>query len=227
MKTDFEDYKDCYVEEIQRALPFKSISVDLFVEVKAEYILSIARKFFSDLKALKVLDVGCGIGLTDQHLQDRFGSLCGVDVSQGIIEKASSRNSFANYQAYDGLILPYGSEFDCVFAICVLHHILPANWSHFINEMYRVTKKGGITIIFEHNPLNPLTLRAVNRCAFDKDATLLRRRQVMLLFERAGLCLIEKRYILYFPSMNPIVKRVESGLQWLPFGAQYYVVAKK
>ena len=64
-------------------------------------------------------------------------------------------------------------SFDVVFAMCVWHHIPPNQWTNFISELSRVLSQEGLLLVYEHNPLNPLTRRVVSRCAFDKDAVLL------------------------------------------------------
>ena len=48
----------------------------------------------------------------------------------------------------------------------------------FVADMVRVTRPGGLVCVIEHNPLNPLTRLAVNRCPFDADAVLLRSGQL-------------------------------------------------
>ena len=41
-------------------------------------------------------------------------------------------------------------------------------------ELKRVLRAGGACVIFEHNPLNPLTVQAVNTCPFDENAVLIK-----------------------------------------------------
>ena len=44
------------------------------------------------------------------------------------------------------------------------------------DELHRVLAVGGMVIVFEHNPMNPLTVRAVNNCPFDENAVLVNAR---------------------------------------------------
>ncbi len=116
---------------------------------------------------------------------------------------------------------------DVTFAICVMHHVLPEGLGQFVGEMARVTKKGGLIAIFEHNPWNPLTQIAVSNCDMDDDAILLRTRQVEKLMGQAPVKVVEKKYILFTPFRGGLFRSLDRCLSWLPLGAQYFVAAKK
>ena len=80
-----------------------------------------------------------------------------------MVEVASGRNPWADYEAIraEGPF-PFGEgAFDVSFAVCVLHHVPPPQRLALVSEMARVTRPGGTVAIFEHNPWNPLTRRAV------------------------------------------------------------------
>ena len=108
-----------------------------------------------------------------------------------------------------------------------MHHVPPAGWSGFAAEMYRVVKKGGLAVVFEHNPLNPLTRIAVSRCEFDKDAVLLHRRKLKKIFIDTKLSIAGKAYIVFFPFKSKVFRNAENILGWLPLGAQFYISGKK
>ena len=80
-------------------------------------------------------------------------------------------------------------------------------------------------MIFEHNPLNPLTRRAVAGCEFDRDAVLLRRSESERLLRGAGLRDPEGAYIVFFTRDSERLQRVERLLGGVPLGAQYVVSA--
>ena len=123
--------------------------------------------------------------------------------------------------------MPYAdSSFDLAFTICVLHHVPPVQWPTFVSEMKRVLKPGGLALIFEHNPRNPLTMRAVNNCPFDEDAVLLRSEETEGLMRDAGFQAIESRFILSVPAAGKVLRGLDLVFSKLPFGAQYYVMAK-
>lgn len=202
--------------------------MDFFIEVKARYLCKIAKKYFGNRQKLSVLDVGCGVGLTDLFLNNKFDELYGVDISEGVIEKAALTNPSVFYQVYDGKHLPFSEDsLDMVFAICVMHHITPTAWLDMVREFRRVTKTGGLVVIFEHNPINPLTRRVVNYCKFDANAVLLSISEVKSLIINSGLSLVESSYILFFPFRSSIFVSLDYILRWLPLGAQYFVLGRK
>jgi ubiquinone/menaquinone biosynthesis C-methylase UbiE len=131
------------------------------------------------------------------------------------------------YQTYDGRRLPYpDASFDAAYTVCVMHHVPPEQWESLVREMRRVVRPGGITVVFEHNPFNPLTRRAVSTCEFDENAVLLRARRTRLLLRKAGLREVRSRYILTLPAAGGLPHKVDRLFSRLPFGAQYYAVGR-
>ncbi|EQM68739.1 class I SAM-dependent methyltransferase [Pseudomonas tohonis] len=223
----FDSYKETYSGTVNTAVSFTGLSVDFYTKVKAGYIVELVDKHFGLEQALDVLDVGCGIGNYHALLAPHFRRLSGVDVSSDCIAMARHRNAGVDYEVYDGERLPYAdASFDVVYTICVMHHVSPSLWQNFVSEMRRVLRPGGLALVFEHNPRNPLTMRAVNNCPFDEDAVLLRRERTTGLLEEAGFSDIESRFILSIPASNTFLRRIDRLLGHMPFGAQYYVVAK-
>lgn len=222
------DYKDSYKDEIQQAISFIGQDLDFFTEVKVNHILCLSQAYIGDPASLRVLDVGCGIGITDTLLSPLFEKMYGVDIDEGIIEMASKRNPAVTYKKYDGQTLPFpANTFDLVFAIGVMHHVPPDEWSNLLHEMKRVAKKGGLLVVFEHNPYNPLTRHVVRRVAFDKDAVLLSRKKIRNLFIKNSLKVIAESYIIFFPFRAKIFPLIEKKLHWCPLGAQHFVAGKK
>src|SRR5581483_6479749 len=226
-RVDFDHYKDRYQSEIQKSISFMRQDHEFFTRVKVRFLLRLAEKYLFSSKKIKVLDVGCGVGITDKYLKGHFRKLNGVDIGKGIIQRARKLNPAVTYKVYDGKKLPFAdASMDLTFAICVMHHIPPENLDLFVRELKRVTRKGGLVAIFEHNPFNPLTLRAVNHCEMDEDAILLRRGKTQDFLIRHDLNLLESRYILFTPFEGAFFRGLDRLLGWLPFGAQYYVVGK-
>ena len=92
--------------------------------------------------------------------------------------------------------------------------------------MIRACRPGGLVVLFEHNPFNPLTRRAVHGCEFDRDAKLLSRRRASSLLADTGLR-PRGRYIEFFPRESRLLRGIEGRLGWLPLGAQYAVFAQR
>jgi hypothetical protein len=90
-----------------------------------------------------------------------------------------------------------------------------------------VTRSGGLVAIFEHNPWNPLTRRAVAGCEFDEDVVLLTRREGGRLLRGSGLAAVEGSYILFFTRESTLLSRIERRLARIPLGAQYVVSGRR
>jgi SAM-dependent methyltransferase len=213
---------------VQSSIDFIGQDHDYFVRVKAAHLVSVVRRNMGEPAGLSVLDVGCGVGLTDSYLVPQLGRVCGVDISEDEIKVAARNNPGVTYTVYEGSSLPFSDgEFDATFAVCVLHHVPPDAWGRFVREMSRVTSPTGLVIVFEHNPYNPLTRLAVNRCAFDEGVVLLRRKRLKELFMAQGLAVAEEAYVVLLPWELPFSARLETLLARLPLGAQYFVAGRK
>lgn len=223
----FDGFGNTYDEELQQAIGGIG-DIDLYTEAKARELVRAAEREVGNTSELSVLDVGCGPGLTDAFLTDRFKLVTGVDVSERMIDRARMANAKARYELYDGSRLPFADgSFDVVFAICVLHHVDPEDRRAFAAEMVRVTRPGGLIALQEHNPLNPLTRRIVSRCAFDDGVVLLGVREAGRLLVESGAVSVAHRYILFFPWHGELFRQTERFLGPVPLGAQYMVAGRR
>ena len=224
----FDDYVDTYKKEIQESIDFIGQDVDFFIEIKAKMLLEIAEKHIGGLGKADALDIGSGVGLVDKVTAPYFNSLTGVDVEEGVVERAAINNPGIKYLIYDGKKLPFkDNSFNITFAINVMHHVPVDLWQNFCNEMHRVLKPGGIAAVFEHNPANPLTRKVVRDCEFDRDAVLLSHKKIKELYINSGLSVTEDSYIIFFPFKSSIFRTAEKLIKWLPLGAQQYVIGRK
>ena len=87
--------------------------------------------------------------------------------------------------------------------------------------MRRIVRPGGLVVIIEHNPWNPLTRLAVARCPFDHDAVLLDWREASALMRAGDLQRVEGEHFLLLPFAAAPAAVVERSLRCLPVGAQY------
>ena len=227
-ESEFDEYKDSYQEELKKSISFGGQDHDFYTELKVDYLLRIYEHHSGNAAGMKVLDVGCGVGLTDRFLVDKVGELHGIDVAAEPLEHAREAVPKGTFKAYDGHTFPYeDNTFDVAFAICVVHHVPPKQWTAFIGEMNRVVKPGGLVMIFEHNAINPGTKRVVDTCVFDKNAVLLSASETRDLMKANSLPVVETRYIVFFPWRNALLQWMDRQLGGLCFGAQYVVVGKK
>jgi SAM-dependent methyltransferase len=227
--TEFDRYSDSYRETVERSIAFSGADLDVFTRAKARELLRLTARRLGDPRRLAFLDVGCGPGETDRWLEGRVQRLTGVDPSTQMIEAARERNPWAEYRptGCDG-DLPYpAGTVDVCFAICVLHHVPRPRRPSLVAEMARVTRPGGLVAIFEHNPWNPLTRKAVAGCEFDRDAVLVTRREAERLLRGSGLADVEGSYIVFFPRESPRLQRIERLLGRVPLGAQHVVSGRR
>jgi len=133
-----------------------------------------------------------------------------------------------NYLLIENDRIPSAADaFDVVFSACVFHHIAHEEHAMWLRELHRITKPGGLIAIFEHNPLNPLTVHAVNTCPFDVNAKLLFASNLAQRLAEAGWASPRIRYNLFFPRRLAVLRPIEDKLGWLPLGAQYVALARK
>jgi SAM-dependent methyltransferase len=227
--TEFDRYSETYRAAVERSIAFSGADLDLFTRAKARELLGLTARRLGDPRGLSFLDVGCGPGETDRWLEGHVRGLTGVDLSTEMIEVARERNPWADYRpdGPDGE-LPFPEEcFEVCFAVCVLHHVPVPQRPAMLAEMARVTRPGGLVVIFEHNPWNPLTRKAVAGCEFDRDAALLARRESERLLRAAGLTDVEGSYIVFFTRESPRLQRIERLLGRLPLGAQHVVSGRR
>ncbi len=181
---------------------------------------------------LTLLDFGCGVGGSLPYLRKEFpdAELIGADVSRKSLDIAERR-----YPGQAKLValsetgaMPFTeASVDVVFSACVFHHIPEVEHHRILVDLHRVTKPGGSLFIFEHNPLNPLTRRVVDACAFDKNAVLIGATELKTRLLAAGFQDVKICYRIFFPHVLKWLRPLESALTWCPLGAQYYVAARR
>jgi len=115
-------------------------------------------------------------------------------------------------------------HFECAVLSCVLHHVPLAERAELMQTVRQKLAPGGRLFIFEHNPLNPVTRRAVATCPFDHDAILLWPGESKRLMKTAGFAAVSVEYITFFPHALAALRPLEPSLSWLPLGAQYVAV---
>lgn len=92
---------------------------------------------------IKILEVGCNVGLQLTHLQKMgFTNLYGIELQDYAVEKAKSITQNINIIQGSGFDIPFrDSYFDMVYTSGVLIHISPADLHTIMAEMIRCTKK--------------------------------------------------------------------------------------
>jgi SAM-dependent methyltransferase len=177
---------------------------------------------------LDYLDFGCGAGdfLALVHEAGLPWRTEGCDVSAGMLDEARRRHPTLEAQVR---LWPVGpgdfpeGRYDLITAICVFHHIAPAEWPAAFARVFRALRPGGLFCLIEHNPWNPVTAWMVKRTAIDADAHLLSpdlsRRQL----RAAGFDRIHSENFLFVPPRGTVTDGLDRIFSWLPLGGQYLV----
>jgi polyphosphate kinase 2 (PPK2 family) len=84
----------------------------------------------------------------------------------------------------------------------------------------------GELVIFEHNPYNPVTVRAVNTCPFDKNAVLLKPNELRKYIVENGMKIEKTKFCLFFPAFLKRFRFIEKYISAIPLGGQYFILAK-
>ena len=176
-----------------------------------------------------MLDFGAGIGTSVPYVHAHLPgtALTCVDVSSRCLELGRARcGTLAQFIQFDGTTLPFAdASFDIAYAACVFHHIDKNEHAQLLGELRRVLLPGGMLVVFEHNPYNPLTVRTVRDCVFDDNAVLIAARTLRARVRAAGFAAVTIHYRIFFPRALRALRPLERYLTWLPLGAQYYALA--
>ena len=223
MTAEFDAHAGDYAAQVERSIAFSGLSHDYFLEAKAALLADVFTAHFGDRRP-HLLDVGCGVGSLHGFLHPIVGRLAGCDVSAEALARASRAYPQVEYRRSDDAALPFGQDFDVCLAVCVFHHVRKSERLALLSQMRRVTRRGGLVVVIEHNPFNPGTRLAVSRCAFDRHADLLSAGETAGLFRAAGLEAVGSRHFLLLPFRVAPALWVERRLERLPFGAQFATV---
>lgn len=228
--AEFDKFADEYRSNHAKNIKITGETPEYFAEYKVADAAKIA-KANGLADKIRILDFGSGVGGSIPFFMKHFScsDLVCADVSEKSLQISKERFQDAvDYKLIDGLHLPFSdNSFDLVFSACVFHHIDQHHHLQILKELNRVLNKGGCLIIFEHNPLNPLTVRAVNSCPFDENAVLISARSFRKRLQLSGFLNVTSKYRVFFPRMLSYFRFFESKMGWFPIGAQYYVFGRK
>ena len=228
MQAEFDLLADEYHDMHKANIAITGENPEYFSEYKIADLSSLVNAH--NLPSQAILDFGSGIGNSIPFFRKYFpnSDLTCADVSTRSIEIAQTRFPGSEVYAlvnHEVPVLPASQ--DIVFSACVFHHIPHDEHQKWLNELCRITKPGGLIAIYEHNPLNPLTIHAVNTCPLDVNAHLIRARQMKNRTAQSGWSQPKVSYKLFFPAVLAKLRFFEQYLQWLPIGAQYRMTARK
>jgi 2-polyprenyl-3-methyl-5-hydroxy-6-metoxy-1,4-benzoquinol methylase len=217
--SEFDQFSGTYAQLVDASIAITGETSEYFASYKAKFI---AQQVISQPDC-KILDYGCGVGLVCGQIKKYLPAarVEGYDVSEASLERVDP--SLRAQGIFASRISALSGNYDVVLFANVLHHIEPKDRQGAVSEAVELLGRGGTLVIFEHNPRNPLTRRAVDRCAFDENALLLPPRESRAYLERSGLQGVRLDYIVFFSHGLRWLRTFEKFLGWCSLGAQYVV----
>ena len=225
--AEFDEYSASYREQHAASIRLSGEDVDFFAEYKARDARRLSERAGCEVRT--ILDFGSGIGNAVQPLLASFpeAELTCLDVSaQSLAVSREANGDRPAYRLYDGRTVPFADgAFDLAFTACVFHHIPESEHVALLAELRRVLRPGGLFVLFEHNPWNPLTRHVVASCPFDANAVLISAPAMKRRLKAAGFGQVETRYRIFFPNALKALRPLERLLAPVPLGGQYVLSA--
>ncbi len=171
-----------------------------------------------------ILDVGCGTGVLASRLAGQGYEVTGVDPSAGML--AHLEGSDPRVKAVQGSAteLPFeDGEFDLTMCVAVMHHIAePGAVDGSLREMVRVTRPGGLVLVWDHNPRNPYWKNLMARVPQD-DGTerLVPEAEIVAALVKGGAVLVSGDQLGFVPDFVPppllgLTARIEGVVERTP-----------
>lgn len=235
--VEFDKYVEGYKDLVNNGITFTGENIEYFIKIRIALMKNkISKKIgIKELynKNLRILDYGCGLGITEMYLRKSFpnAEIYGVDVSPKSIVRAEKNVEKlglkkVSFQLLDSEKLPFKDEyFDIIYSNGTFHHIDHDKHKGIFRELFRVCRK--YLFVFENNPFNPLMMRLMRNFPPDQDAKVLYPRYLREIFIASNFKVKATNYYIFMPKFLKFLRFTEKYLQWLPLGAQYFVWGKK
>lgn len=225
---EFDKFSQNYTKILNNeTIKFSGFEASHFITVKLIKLRELNISLLN--KSINFLDYGCGSGnlCKDFHYYFPKAHYFGVDIASEMISEA--RGKFHSRGTFYEINSPEWKKktYDIIFSAGVFHHILPEFQSDVIKDLRNLMVDTGKIIIWEHNPLNPVTRKIVKECEFDKDAILISPEEMKNLFGQNKICLDRLIYTGFFPKPLQFFVKFEKYLEKIPLGAQYVAVGNK
>lgn len=187
----------------------------------------------------RVLDVGCGTGTLASRLADAGFEVSGTDPSRGMLSHLEQRDPRVEAVPGSATDLPFEEGgFDLTMCVAVMHHIAdPDDVHQALGEMVRVTRPGGLILVWDHNPRNPYWKNLMARVPQDDGSErLVPEAEIVTGLVDGGAILVESRQTGLVPDFVPpsllrLAARTEAAIERTPglrrFTAHNVIVARR
>lgn len=227
--NEFDNYIENYRKNCDNALSLSGESSAFFAEYKATKL----KEWFPAYrtKDCAILDFGCGDGLMTFFVKNNFAqaTVYGIDPSHESIRNAQKNFSgiafSTNSEEKTDINFP-DNTFDLIFTAGTFHHIPFEKHRGYIQEIFRIVKPGGSFVLFELNPLNPLTVITFKRNPIDFNATMMTPWYSYALSKKMTKnCSI--KFYCFYPHCLQWLRFTEKYMTKIPFGALYAIIGTK
>jgi SAM-dependent methyltransferase len=220
------DLTEEYTRMLQQGIKLSGESQKFFIDGRLRDLT----KILNGAQPRRILDFGCGLGLTAATFAELFprAEVVGVDTAAEAVRHAQS--TYGSSRLRFGTLDSFAEEnvFDLAYCNGVFHHIPLADRLRAAGVVLKALKPGGHFSLFENNPWNPGTRMVMSRIPFDRDAITLPPPETKRLLESAGFELARSmRFLFYFPRPLAFLRFTEPLFVSLPLGAQYYALGRK
>lgn len=226
MKHEFDKHIKNYRENLNETLSLSGETSDFFARYKTEKLFEWFTEY--NKESCNILDFGCGDGNMTQHIHNVFpkAQIFGADPSSESITQAQKTNPEIIFKTIFNSTLDFPPKmFDLIYAAGVFHHIPFQDHKKTLSEIMRILKPNGRFVLFELNPLNPLTRHIFKNCPIDKNATMLSSSYAKKLLKPFGKT--DTKFYCFFPAQLSKLRTLEKYITKLPFGALYATIIQK
>jgi SAM-dependent methyltransferase len=162
------EYHDAQAAQRRADLTAEALLVDDDVYLDHESWIRPAMNRFGDVRARRVLDLGCGHGMASIVLARRGALVTGLELSGGYLgearDRANCNGTRVDWVQADAQKLPFADgTFDCIWGNAILHHL---DLERSAEEIHRVLVPGGRAVFCEPWGSNPLLQAARRRFSY-------------------------------------------------------------
>lgn len=105
-------------------------------------------------KSSRIVDVGCGAGVSTEYLKNQYSSVIGIDLSFKLLQAAKNRYSDLTLIQATATHLPFlSNSIDVILVECSLSVF--AHTAVILDEFHRILRKNGFLIITDLYAQNP------------------------------------------------------------------------
>lgn len=226
MKAEFDQFADLYRKNLDNDLSLTGGTSGFFAHYKTQKLQEFTKKQLPSPK--RILDFGCGDGLMTKEVCSFFpdSEIYGVDPSPEILKLAQKNCPKVTFKTSDKKLNLFGNKkFDLIFSTMVFHHIPFNEHENYLKEINSILSPGGLFVIFELNPFNPMAQYIINTASIDVNAYMLMPWYTKKLMHLYGK--VTTRYCAFIPPVFKSLLPLENYMTRIPLGAFVVTILKK